>query len=439
MKLRTASLGLALVALAFLSLLDVVIFRGMRERDVLESRNAGEEILNILFASLRDHQDFGSAIASSPELETTIAGLGVYDAGGEQLYGWGRVPRAYIPPTGSLPEPGLRVRRYIENPRNDSFIYLIRPFRLVPPPRGEREPPRGDGGDPPREGQRDAADHSFFFYTLRGAEIVYLEIRQPEFWGAQRLREVLFPLSEALIAVFIFFIRALILRNAEYRRRIEEQRNLVVLGTAASTLAHEIKNPLMSIRLQSSILERSVPEDSRRELRIINDEIDRLSALTYRVNDYLREPLGRPVAVDAAELARDVSRHLAGRDLVALEPGRPSLAFVDPDRLRSILENTLRNAIESGGAEEGLAIEVATQEGRVVVDVLDRGPGIARGDRARVFDPFYTTKSRGTGIGLAITRRFVEAAGGTVAIDDRPGGGCRLRLSLAMAAGGEGQ
>jgi two-component system sensor histidine kinase HydH len=226
----------------------------------------------------------------------------------------------------------------------------------------------------------------------------------------------------------ILFVRMLLLRNAEYRRRIEEQRNLVVLGTAASTLAHEIKNPLLSIKLQTRILEKTYPQDARRELGIIDDEVERLSALSHRVGDYLRDPAGNPRPIDPADIALEVCMRLCGRNILrVLEPPPPAL-HMDPERLRSILENLLRNAIESGGPEEALSIEVGAEGGAARIEVLDRGAGLAPEARNSLFDPFFTTKSRGTGIGLAICKRFVEAAGGSIVLEPRAGGGCRARL-----------
>jgi two-component system sensor histidine kinase HydH len=468
-RLRTnaPSLGIAIVAILLASAVNIVIFRGMHERDRLMSSNRCEETMNNLFASLRDHPDFGSAIESSPELEANIVGIGVYESSGAKVYAWGSVPETYSPPAGALPGPESRARHYIENPRNDSFIFLLHPFRLPPPvPKDFREPrdarpPAGPGaGDgsgiapgaavpglprPDPDPQR-----SFFYDTLKTAEIVYLEIRQPAYWSASRFRSVLFPVVELFIAILVFFIRNLILRNVEYRRKIEEQRNLVVLGTAASTLAHEIKNPLLSIRLQSSILERLVPEDAKREVGIINAEVDRLSALTYRVNDYLREPKGRPEDFDAATALGEISRTMCGRDLVTGADGvtgdgvardgtasGPFMVRMDPERFRSIACNVLGNAVEAGGPPGDLAIRLVREDGRIHADFLDRGPGMPEESRERVFDPFYTTKSRGTGIGLAISRRFAEAAGGSITIKNREGGGCAVRVTLPAIQGKE--
>jgi len=486
------SIGIALLAILLASAVNVVIFRGMHERDRLESSNRCEETMNNLFASLRDHEDFGSAIESSAELSSSIVGIGVYESSGAKVYSWGTVPETYSPPAGAMPEPDSRLRHYIENPKNDSFVFLLHPFRLPPPapkdyrePRDARQPPdlRGAGaalagpggpGTAPDAGEPGAAapgaapdgarpdpdqQRSFFYDTLKTAEIVYLEIRQPAYWSANRFRTVLFPIVELLIAFLAFFVRNLIMRNIEYRRKIEEQRNLVVLGTAASTLAHEIKNPLLSIRLQSSILERLVPEDAKREVGIINAEVDRLSALTYRVNDYLREPKGKPEEFDAATALAEISRTMCGRNLVAgaagvardepthegaardtaardAAPGRFPVRM-DPERFRSIANNILGNAVESGGPAEGLAIAVSRDDGSILIDFLDRGPGIPEESRERVFDPFYTTKSRGTGIGLAISRRFAEAAGGNIIIGNREGGGCAVRVTLPAIQGKE--
>jgi two-component system sensor histidine kinase HydH len=230
----------------------------------------------------------------------------------------------------------------------------------------------------------------------------------------------------------VLFVRGLILRNDEYRRRIEDQQNLVVLGTAASTLAHEIKNPLLSIRLQTRILEKTCPPDAMREIRIIYDEVERLSALSNRVGDYLRDPAGNPRTIDVADVALEVGMRLCGRNILKVPEEAPGVSM-DPERLRSVLENLLRNALESGGPEEGVSIEVGTLDGSARVDVLDRGVGLAPEVKARLFDPFFTTKSRGTGIGLSVCQRFAQAAGGSIELTSRPGGGCRARLLIPSA------
>jgi two-component system sensor histidine kinase HydH len=420
---RLASIGVALLVFAALTALAVLIFREIAKGSLLESRNDAEETVNLLLAGLRDHDDFGSAIEGSEELKKKVVGVAAYASTGDRLYTWGTTPAVLglpAPKGEELPSPAPR--SYRDVPANDSIAMLFRPFRAGPPPsRGRQEDAHGPRG-------RRLPATGFLFTTLSRADLMYLEVREPGYWRQRRLAAVLFPLIEAALAALILFVRMLLLRNAEYRRRIEEQRNLVVLGTAASTLAHEIKNPLLSIKLQTRILEKTYPQDARRELGIIDDEVERLSALSHRVGDYLRDPAGNPRPIDPADIALEVCMRLCGRNILrVLEPPPPAL-HMDPERLRSILENLLRNAIESGGPEEALSIEVGAEGGAARIEVLDRGAGLAPEARNSLFDPFFTTKSRGTGIGLAICKRFVEAAGGSIVLEPRAGGGCRARL-----------
>jgi two-component system, NtrC family, sensor histidine kinase HydH len=422
-RARFLSVGIALVSFAALSAVNVIIFRGMTERNRLESRNDSERTFSILFASLRRYDDFGSAIEATPSLEREILGVGLYGEGGGMLYRWGVVPESYVPPVFvDADVKNDMARMYLENAKNDSLILLLRPSGDGPPP-----PPNDEKGNGSRRSQ------FLMFDILRKADVIYLEIRQPQFWRQAHLQAVLFPTVEIILAAFVVFVRFLIIKNSEYRERIEQQKNLVILGTAASTLAHEIKNPLLAIRLQTSIIARTVPGGARRELSIIDSEVERLSMLSHRVNDFLRDPAGIPARIDPVEIASEVGERLCGRPIVHTPSGRDLAVKIDPERLRSILENLLRNALESGGREEDVEIHVGISDNTVCIDVLDRGRGISREHRERVFDPFFTTKSRGSGIGLAICRRFVQAAGGSIALEDRLHGGTRARIVLPGA------
>jgi two-component system sensor histidine kinase HydH len=312
-------------------------------------------------------------------------------------------------------------RTYIDNAKNSSVVLLLKPLGDAPPPPhdGDTHAPRGS---------------TFMSGTLSKASLIYLEVRQPQYWGWIRLQAVLFPVTEAVLAALVFFVRFLVIRNSDYRRRIEQQKNLVTIGTAASTLAHEIKNPLLAIRLQTGILSRVFPDGAKREIEIIDSEVERLSQLSNRVSDFLRDPAGIPARTDVLAVAAEVNRRMRGKPLGGARADSGPTVMIDPERLRSILENLLRNALESGGKEDDVAIEVARADDAVSIEVLDRGKGLPQGERERIFDPFFTTKSRGTGIGLAICRRFVAAANGSISIEDREGGGVRARVVLPEAA-----
>ncbi len=420
---RLASIGLSALAFAALTALSILIFREFRKGDMLETRNDVERTMNVLLAGLRDHADFGSAIEDSDQLDKKVIGVAAYAESGERLYTWGSTPERLVPASG--------MRTYEDRAEKDSIAMTFRPFRAGSPRDGPPNAPGRRGPAPPTPLLM-RPPTGFLFTTLRQADLVYIEVREPEYWRDRRIQSILFPLIEAALAALILFIRGLQARNAEYRRRIEEQKSLVVLGTAASTLAHEIKNPLLSIRLQTRILEKTSPLGAGRELGIINEEVDRLSALSHRVGDYLRDPAGKPQTMDPAEIALEVGMRLCGRNILRVDETPPQVDM-DPERLRSVLENLLRNAIEAGGPEEGLSIEVGADGRSARIDILDRGEGLSAEAASKLFDPFFTTKSRGTGIGLSVCRRFVEAAGGTIRLEHRAGGGCRARLILPAA------
>jgi two-component system sensor histidine kinase HydH len=425
-RMRIVSLGLAVISFAALSVVDMVIFRGMAERSRLESRNDLEQTFNILFTALRGHDEFGAAIDADPSLKSKVVGFGLYDASGGALYRWGEAPETAAPPATTNAEVANGMaREYRENSSRDSIVLLLKtPTDRPPPPRApDGERPTDSPG--PRYGRG--------FAALFKANVIYLEVRQPRFWWQQRLRAALLPVAEFLLAGAVAAVTMLLITNRAYRQRIEQQKNLVMLGTAASTIAHEIKNPLLAIRLQSSIIARTVPGQAARELGIIDAEVERLSMLSGRVNDFLRDPVGNPSRIDPAEIASETGLRLLGRPLVRAQPDPACTVIIDPERLRSILENLVRNAMESGGSDEEVAIEIGRDGGTVRVDVVDRGGGVAPGDRERVFDPFFTTKSRGTGIGLAICLRFAKAVGGNVELLARADGGTRARLTLAEA------
>ncbi len=420
-KTKAASLVAAAASAVLLSSLAFLYLKNLDDLDLLAAQNETERAFSSLWESLRDHEDFGEGVESIDSLKDRVLGIGIYAGNGRRIFGWGESPEALSAEEAE----GIEERSgrgYLQRPERNSLILLLRPMRMAPPsPPGESRMP-----GMMRDRNRNRPP---FFETFRRGSIVFLELRQEAFWRGRRLRIVLFPLLAALFTGGVFFVRRVFLRNVEYRKRIEEQENLVILGTAASTLAHEIKTPLHSIRLQTSILEKTVPAVAEREIRIINEEVERLSQLSYRVNDFIREPLGNPVPVDPAEIAREACLRAFGRDAVEAGDGKARV-LIDPERLRSVMDNLLRNAAESGSPESEVGVAVSSEGKMAIIEVFDRGSGIPAENLARLFSAFFTTKSRGSGIGLKICRRFVESAGGRLSLEPRQGGGTTARIVL---------
>jgi two-component system sensor histidine kinase HydH len=439
---RHASLFAALTGWLLLSALAVFIIWGLRDRARLIRDNENERILNTLFTSLRGYDDFGPVIAENEILRQRITGFAVYDSGRAPVQRWGEVPSVF---DLSLIEnkTARRFNRYtIPDRRSGSVTFVI--YNDKPPPEpdhhsgfqsGESRNGGGASAEAPGmfPGSRQPARPSWS-NAFSGGNYVYINISHPAYWRTVTVTGILYPLSVLGLLILALAVRGLYVRNLEYSERIEAQQNLVVLGTAASTLAHEIKNPLHSIKLQTGILKKMLGTDGTglEEISRIDEEVSRLAALTYRVNDYLRDAKGSPETIDIVRVIEETSMRLCGRSILDGHSPRPKDAnvFMDSGRAISVFENIITNAMESGGPPEECGAALEKDGARITVSVFDRGRGIAEADLKRVFDPFFTTKSSGTGIGLAVSRRFLEAAGGSVSVENRPGGGALVKVVL---------
>ncbi|MDR2435499.1 MAG: HAMP domain-containing histidine kinase [Treponema sp.] len=463
--LRTSSLIAALLGWLLLSVLNVFINWALWDRARLVRDNDNERTLNTIWTELRNYDDFGSVVESNPILKERIIGVAVYGHNLQPVSRWGKVPSVFDENILRTRERSRFGRYTIPDRQGRSSKFVLRFGRMPPPAMGQgmmrpREPQEHDNnGERSLEqrhepgwqnqiGQEPVQQDAFLFNfnNFSGNRYFYIDIFHPDYWRTRTLTTILFPLTEIALLILVFYIRRLYLRNREYREKIEAQHNLVVLGTAAGTLAHEIKNPLLSIRLQTGILEKICAENEKEEIGIINQEVDRLSSLVYRVNDYLREPEGEKSVLNISELLAETSRRICGAEIIAAGSEPPAFVVVDENRIRSVLENIFRNAAESGSplTEIGVSVHVGGKahnaaggrvhgsagaySGNVVIRIFDRGRGIPEKNLKRVFDPFFTSKSTGTGIGLAISKRFTEAAGGTISVENREGGGLMVTL-----------
>jgi len=222
--------------------------------------------------------------------------------------------------------------------------------------------------------------------------------------------------------------------NRKYRQTLAKQENLVNLGEAARTLAHEIKNPLSAITLQMALLKKTLPESSRDDLMVVDQEVRRLTQLTNKVSDFLRNPIGNPERIDVALLI-DSLRHTFF-DSVRIVPHslHPAYISFDPERARSVFENLIKNALEScQDHDPEVEVEITKDRRRMChIYIRDRGEGIAEENMEKIFDPFFTTKIHGSGIGLSICRQFVKARGGNLKLYAREGGGTVAEVILPL-------
>lgn len=266
-----------------------------------------------------------------------------------------------------------------------------------------------------------------------GFRYLYLEIDVRAYLRRQAFYNAALAAVPLVIAIVTALAGFFALKNAEYRGQIASQERLARLGEAARTLAHELKNPLNVIKLRTHLLRKGATPEAAADLDVVEEEVERLAALTDRIREFLQDARGAPEALELEGYSRDLVSRSAWQATITTDGGAPYTVRFDPSRLRSVLENLIRNARESmAGASPSTAVELVLRRDRdsVVLSVLDRGVGIRAEETDRVFDPFYTTKTSGSGIGLSISRRFVEAAGGRIELLQREGGGTEARVSL---------
>ncbi|MDR2485154.1 MAG: HAMP domain-containing histidine kinase [Treponema sp.] len=432
-SIHASSCMVAVLCWTLTSALTLFIIWGMRDRARLIRDMDNERVLNIIFTELRKYDDFGSAIESNPILSERIEGFAIYGDDLALNYRWGTAPQVFDEKMLKNQIKSKFSRYTIPDQKGDRVKFILQTERIVQPmsPGGIMPPGMPLHRFAGTEQQRRRQD--FFlnnFNIFSAGKYIYINITHPGYWRTQAFTAILFPLCELALLFAVFYIRHLYLRNREYRERIEAQKNLVVLGTAASTLAHEIKNPLLSIRLQTGILRKLFPDQGQEEVAIIDEEVERLSGLIYRVSDYLRKEEGNRVPINAYDMVTGTAQRLCGRDIIPQDAPKDVMVYMDPFRARSVFENILRNALESGGDAEAVGAFITRNAGSVVIGVFDRGKGISETDMKRIFDPFFTRKSTGMGIGLSISRRFVEAVKGSIKLERREGGGTLVRIIL---------
>jgi two-component system CheB/CheR fusion protein len=232
-------------------------------------------------------------------------------------------------------------------------------------------------------------------------------------------------------------IRSDITQRKVAEARLREQAALTQLGQLAAIVAHEVRNPLAGIRGSLQILESRLPVGMR-EREIIAPMIQRIDGLNKTVEDILlfaRPHPPRRRALDLhhliAEVAASARAAIPDLDSAVTVAGDNATIQTDPEMLRAVLLNLLLNACQ---ASTGRQVEIVTavRDGLCHIQVLDRGPGIPLDARERIFDPFFTTKSGGTGLGLPIVRRLMDAQGGSVSLSARQGGGTVAELVLPL-------
>ena len=235
------------------------------------------------------------------------------------------------------------------------------------------------------------------------------------------------------------------LANAEARRAADKEaqrrhavERLALIGQLAASVAHEIRNPLGVIRNAAYYLHsmQALPsEEAQQAVREIQQEVTRADKIVGDLLDFARNaPHQSEVYELGARAEALIARHPPEERILEYDgPDRPLLVRADPGQVDQILGNLVRNAVQATDAADNICLRIRRAENLAVVDVIDAGPGIAAEDRDRVFDPLFTTRAKGIGLGLTVSRRYAQRNGGELELVDRPGPGATFRLTVPLA------
>jgi len=223
-------------------------------------------------------------------------------------------------------------------------------------------------------------------------------------------------------------------------QHVRQQDRLAALGRVVGGVAHEIRNPLNSLRLTLELLARRIRKQ-RADITQVDAavaEVDRLDGILTKLlafgrpgaEDRKRQSL-RPIIERAARMAEERATRRNIQIQLDIQRGTDCQADVDGSQIEQVLLNVLLNSVEASPDDNRIEVAVRNGSDVIVIDVLDHGPGIAPDVREKIFDPYFTTKDTGSGLGLAVSREIVQRHGGDLSFVSEPG---RTLFSLSVPA-----
>lgn len=332
----------------------------------------------------------------------------------------------------------LECQRWLEE---DALTRPERGFESGPPERFRDGPPDGRPGGPRgRRGDRPPPDEGPPpGERLSGGGLpptkLLLEFNPSQAIGLtdNALQMLVISILSSLGLMFVagIFWR-LSVRSDQAEALLERQARLASLGEMSAVLAHELRNPLASLKGHAQLLEeRLAPGTKERDkaARVVKEAV-RIETLCSSLLDFVRSGQISRQEVDPSALLQDVVDGLAKHPVILhLEKAPPRVAL-DPVRMQQVLTNLLENARQASPPDAPIEASITTKDKGVVFTVRDHGTGIAPDTLSKIFEPFHTTKTRGVGLGLAVAQRIVELHRGRIQARNHPAGGAEFEVFL---------
>jgi len=221
------------------------------------------------------------------------------------------------------------------------------------------------------------------------------------------------------------------------REKLIKTERLAGLGEVAARVAHEIRNPLVSLGGFARRLEKKLDTGLKEYAHIIAEEVDRLEDILNEILSFVKDTRIIKETVSAEQLIDDIINLMVAEADVrgitfAKEFNGSSVIFVDPNRIKNALLNILKNAVQAVRSGDSISVTVDRKNDFCVILISDKGTGIAEADIPFIFDPFFTTKENGTGLGLTIAHRIIEEHEGRIEVDSIPGTGTTFRVYIPL-------
>ena len=226
------------------------------------------------------------------------------------------------------------------------------------------------------------------------------------------------------------------------QKRADQAERMAALGRLSAGLAHEIRNPLGSIAGSVQLLRsgKGLDDEDRQLCDIIQREANRLNDLVTDMVDLSKPRKPVLARVDAVTVAREVvalasksGRSITDVDVVFECDREPAYVLADSAQLRQLIWNLVRNAVQASAAGDVVTVSVSHREDGISLSVIDHGVGIDEAQMPRLFDAFFTTRSQGSGVGLAVVKRISDEHGFLIHVKSEAGRGATFRVALGSA------